>query len=65
MNFRELDLQTGLIWASIWVLIVLVLGNSTFWNAIMSGISFMMIWVLISIILLFLCKNYNLCLKKN
>jgi hypothetical protein len=62
MDIKDLELKQGLIFSLIWVMIELILGNSSFWDALMSGIRFMILWVLVSIILILLCNNYNWCL---
>jgi hypothetical protein len=62
MDIKDLELKQGLIFSLIWVMIELILGNSSFWDALISGIRFMIFWVLVSIILILLCNNYNWCL---
>jgi len=62
LEFNKLNLVGGIFWAVIWVLILLVLGNQPFWSALMSGFSFFIFWIIISIILIISCEYYKFCI---
>ena len=62
MNLNNLELKEGISWAIVWVLILLVLGNKPFWVALTSGFSFLIFWIVISIILMIFCEYYKMCI---
>jgi hypothetical protein len=57
LTVESLNLGAALIWSSIWIIFMLVLGNKPFWWAITSGISFFVWYVIISVILSLICSN--------
>ena len=61
MDFEKLNILNGIGWSVIWVLTILILGRSSFPQALLSGLSFFVCWILISIILELFCKFTGYC----
>ena len=66
LTIKSLNLGAATIWAAIWIVFMLVIGNKPFWWAIMSGVSFFIWYIIISVILSLICSNGGYCFgKKN
>ncbi len=55
MNYNELNLEMGIFWTLIWMFILVVLGNKSLVYTIKNGLTFLIFWILVS--LLFLIFN--------
>ena len=62
-NFENLNVGPALAWSSVWIIIVLVLGNKPFWYGITSGIAFFVWYIIISFILVVICDSGGYCFK--
>ena len=62
MDIKLLRLEEGIFWSFLWIVIILVLGNRSFWVAFKSGFTVLFWWIVISFLMFFSCKYFNWCI---
>jgi len=61
LTIKSLNLGAALIWSTIWIIFILVIGKRPFWWTISSGISFFVWYLIVSVILSLICNNGGYC----